>query len=91
MCNYIGTTGYADAMNWTGSQAFRHAKWVPWPGVNPAPNPAGLYRSAQTLTQLIVADAGHMSPYDQPANVQEMVYRWMKGGFAPTAPDMVDQ
>ena len=60
---------------------------------------AGWYRGYSHLTQVLVLNAGtfflssrshwadalgHMSPYDEPVNVNWMVFQWIAGKFGPT-------
>jgi carboxypeptidase C (cathepsin A) len=79
ICNMEGTATWSDAMDWPGSSAFASATNQTWNGAGQV---GGYFKSAQGLTRLIVYNAGHMSPFDQPANVQVMVWRFLTGGFS---------
>jgi len=80
ICNMDGTADWSDAMVWPGAAKFATATNQSWTGAKG--QAGGWYKSAQGLTRLIVANAGHMSPFDQPANVQVMVWQFLTGGFS---------
>jgi hypothetical protein len=52
-----------------------------------APAAAGWRRQADTLTQVVVRDAGHMVPRDQPQAAQRMLYDWVAGVLADDGGD----
>jgi len=79
ICNTDGTADWSNAMVWPGQQAFLQAPNTTWMGA--AGQVGGFYQSAKGLTRLVVDNAGHMSPFDQPANVQVMVWDYLTGGF----------
>jgi carboxypeptidase C (cathepsin A) len=70
VCNWMGSQAWAENLVWPGQQNISSAQNTTWTvsGV-----PAGWYRSALNVTVLVVANAGHMSPFDQPKNVYQMV------------------
>eukprot|EP01129_Flabellula_baltica_P008579 TRINITY_DN341_c0_g1_i5.p1 TRINITY_DN341_c0_g1~~TRINITY_DN341_c0_g1_i5.p1 ORF type:complete len:109 (+),score=19.90 TRINITY_DN341_c0_g1_i5:322-648(+) len=78
ICNYMGTAEYVKIMDWPYQQAFNNAMNNTWT-VDGAQ--AGYYKSAYNLTLLIVENAGHMVPYDQPKNSHDLLYRFMNKGF----------
>jgi len=82
ICNWMGTQTWSNDMAWPGSKAFASAPNTTWAGASG--QNGGWYKSAAGLTRLIVANAGHMSPFDQPANVQVMVWQFLTGGFKVT-------
>jgi len=79
ICNYYGTRDWSDAMTWPGAGKFKTATNTTWMGASGSVG--GYYKTAQGFTRLVVDNAGHMSPFDQPANVQVMVWRFLNGGF----------
>jgi len=81
ICNYWGTGWWSDTVQWAGANSFSQAQNVTW-SVNGAV--AGWYKAAGNLTRLIVNNAGHMSPYSQPMNVQSMLYSYIAGEFNST-------
>jgi len=40
--------------------------------------PAGYVRSAQKFKQVVILDAGHIVPADQPVNAKDMVQRFVE-------------
>jgi len=76
ICNMDGTATYSTNMVWPGQHAFNQAANNTWDGPNGV---AGYYQSAQGLTRLIIENAGHMVPFDQPANAQYMVWAFLNG------------
>jgi len=79
ICDWMGTAAWSDAMTWPGQQKFLQAPNKTWAGANG--QPAGTYKSAQNLVRVVVANAGHMSPFDQPANTQIMVWQFLNNLF----------
>jgi carboxypeptidase C (cathepsin A) len=57
ICNYFGTRDWTNAMEWPYSHAWAIAKNQTW---SVAGQLAGFFRSASSLTQLVVDGAGHM-------------------------------
>jgi len=79
ICNMMGTTTWAANLNWPFQNAFNTATNQSW---IVAGQPAGYYKTSNGLAQLIVYNAGHMVPYDQPQNAQDLLYRFISGGFS---------
>jgi len=75
VCNWIGNEKWTLDMEWTGAQDFREQPLAEWTSGG---NPAGKFRSHQSLTFATVYGAGHMVPYDKPAVALEMLTRWLK-------------
>jgi vitellogenic carboxypeptidase-like protein len=78
ICNMDGTSKWASVMNWPYQNQFNSAKNVSWVVDS---QPAGYYKTAHTLTHLIVYNAGHMCPFDQPRNTHDMLYRFIANRF----------
>jgi len=76
ICNMDGTATYSSQMSWPGQQAFNQAANKTWNGPNGV---AGFYQSAQGLVRAVVNNAGHMVPFDQPANAQYLVWAYLNG------------
>jgi len=76
ICNMDGTAAYSSQMSWPGQQAFNKAVNKTWNGPS---GPAGFYQSAQGLVRAVVNNAGHMVPFDQPANAQYLVWAYLNG------------
>jgi len=79
ICNMDGTSTWASELDWPFQQQFNNAKNQTW--VVPGSGSAGYYKTASTLTQVVVSGAGHMVPYDQPISAHDMVFRFIYGGF----------
>jgi carboxypeptidase C (cathepsin A) len=64
-CNFMGTDAWIGRLHWSHRGEFLAAKRTPWlvDGVF-----AGHERAAGNLQQVLVAEAGHLVPMDQPAN-----------------------
>jgi len=78
ICNWEGTNTWSNEMDWEFKDQFNKAANQSW-SVNG--KYAGFFKSADNLAFLIVDNAGHMSPFDQPENLHDMVYRFINGGF----------
>ena len=74
--NSPGVENMIAKLNWSGSSGFLSAPKVNWV-VNG--NMAGYAQTYQGFTFALVLASGHMAPYDQPANVMDMVNRFING------------
>jgi len=74
----FGTTDWASRMQWPYKQQFDDARNTTWVVDG---SKAGYYKGAgkPKLTHLIVHDAGHMAPFNQPKNTHSMLYSFIKG------------
>jgi carboxypeptidase C (cathepsin A) len=61
-------------MEWSGQSKFASQELREWKVDG---KPAGLTRSEEGLTFATVEGAGHMVPYDKPAEALELVKRWL--------------
>jgi len=80
ICNYIGTNEWTLHIDWPGQNSYNTASNHSW---IVAGKPAGFYKSGGNLTHAIVENAGHMVPFSQPQNSQDLLYRFIDGGFKP--------
>jgi len=80
ICNYIGTNEWTSQIVWPGQNIYNNAVNQSW---IVAGKPAGYYKSGGNLTHAIVYNAGHMVPFSQPQNSQDLLYRFISGGFKP--------
>lgn len=64
-CNFMGTDAWIGRLHWPQRDEFLRAKRRPWLVDGKF---AGHERSAGFLWQVLVAEAGHLVPMDQPAN-----------------------
>lgn len=80
ICNALGTNAFAEQLEWSGHESFAKAPVESWrlsDGTN-----AGRKRNFKHFTSLQIYEAGHMSPFDQPKALHEMVNEWIKGNYA---------
>jgi len=80
ICNYIGTNEWTSHIGWPGQNAYNNARNNSWVVGG---SPAGYWKSGGNLTHLIIYNAGHMSPFSQPKNTQNMLYSFLSGAFRP--------
>jgi len=73
-----GTNTLLSNLPWPYQNQFNQANTTAW---SVGSNKTGYYKTYSTLTQLVVFQAGHMVPYDQPKNAQDLLYRFISGGF----------
>jgi len=65
-------------VRWKGSEKYKKAQKIIWK-INPKDDfVAGYVRNADNLWQVIVRDAGHMVPADQPERSMDMIYRFIE-------------
>ncbi|MCO5573919.1 hypothetical protein L7F22_027697 [Adiantum nelumboides] len=64
-------------LNWDGNKRFYAAEKRVWKesGIT-----AGYVRSFGSLTHVVISNAGHLVPADQPYNSQRMIEGWITGG-----------
>ncbi|VVC29665.1 Serine carboxypeptidase, serine active site,Serine carboxypeptidases, histidine active [Cinara cedri] len=78
---YSGTVSMARSLRWSGAEHFKNATRTIWRvrGLENTTNVAGYATSFGPLTLLLVRNAGHMVPVDQPARAHEMITRFTSG------------
>lgn len=88
---YRGTVNVARSLRWSGAGRFRNATRTVWhvPGAGAPPDArhvpfdgarvAGYATASGPLTVLMVRNAGHMVPYDQPAWAHDLINRFTSG------------
>jgi len=72
ICNFYGTSAYLDQMTWPGQNNFIKASNHSYVFNG---NSAGSIRTYGGLTFVVVYQAGHMVPYDQPSVALDLVNR----------------
>ena len=78
VCDYLGTQLWSNAVKWPFQSQFLSA---PKQAFTARGEQAGTYRKASTLTQLVVNDAGHMVPFDQPMHALELLQQFVNNSL----------
>ncbi|KAG0238983.1 hypothetical protein BGW41_007999 [Actinomortierella wolfii] len=76
ICNWMGNKAWALALPWSGQQDLQERKDKKWFANG---HHAGDFRTSGPLTFLRVFGAGHMVPYDKPAESLAMFNTWIQG------------
>ncbi|XP_050522901.1 venom serine carboxypeptidase-like [Daktulosphaira vitifoliae] len=78
---YVGTTRLAQALKWSGADDFNNAPRTIWTinGDGNKTDVAGYVTASGPLTVLLVRDAGHMVPADQPLWGLDLINRFTSG------------
>ena len=74
ICNHLGNHAMVKEIDWARKGEFEQEKLYKW-RVNG--KVAGETQHGGGLTWATIADAGHMSPYEKPAEAQAMFHRWL--------------
>ena len=78
ICNFYGESDVVNTIQWPGASAFAAATNTTWTLGSSA---VGNYRSAQGLTYVVVYNAGHMVPHDQPAAALNLMQTVLKNAW----------
>jgi carboxypeptidase C (cathepsin A) len=79
ICDMDGTASYATQIGWPGQSQYNSAPNTTWNG--PSGSAAGTFQSGGGLVRAVVFQAGHMVPFDQPANAQALLWNFLTGQF----------
>jgi cathepsin A (carboxypeptidase C) len=79
ICNWLGNQAWTQALEWNGATEFRSAKPKQW--ITPKGHAGDVTNSGQ-FTFLRIFDAGHLVPYDQPANALYMLNSWLSRDYS---------
>ncbi|OZJ03486.1 hypothetical protein BZG36_04023 [Bifiguratus adelaidae] len=79
ICNWMGNKAWTKVLPWSGQKSFAKAKDLDWYS-DITQEKAGEVRTSEdgVFTFLRVYGAGHMVPYDQPANSLDFVNKWTR-------------
>lgn len=80
ICNWLGNHAWSDALEYSKHEFFEAQPLRPW--YTGTGELAGEVKNYDKFTFLRVYGAGHMVPYDQPANALDMVNRWILGDYS---------
>ena len=72
ICNWVGNKEYISHMSWSGAQDWAAAQEQDYHGY-------GKSWKAKNLQFVVVFDAGHLVPHNQPANSLDMLNRFLAG------------
>ncbi|CAG9767346.1 unnamed protein product [Ceutorhynchus assimilis] len=73
---YSSTVNYLQNLNFSSSAEYAEAERKIWSVSNRV---AGYVKNAGNLTEVMVRDAGHMVPKDQPEAAYDLVYKFIRG------------
>ena len=65
-------------LKWSGSELYRNANRTRWYAESQSDEVSGYVQSAGPLTYVVLRDAGHIVPYDQPVNALDMITRFVE-------------
>ncbi|KAG7397455.1 hypothetical protein PHYBOEH_000734 [Phytophthora boehmeriae] len=74
LCNNLGVGRIIDRLAWTDTAKYRVAKRQPWVVDSQV---AGLVKSAGNMSYVVVLNAGHLVPVDQPEASLDMIRRFV--------------
>jgi len=75
ICNWVGNSRWVEAMEWWGQKEYNSKEFEEWTVDGHA---AGFTKKSRGLTFATVYAAGHMVPYDKPAESLALINRWME-------------
>ncbi|GAB6021024.1 hypothetical protein CHUAL_003661 [Chamberlinius hualienensis] len=79
ICAYYLTLNMINSLHWKGAADYRNANRGIWK-VDPADAEiAGYVKNVQNFWEILVRDAGHILPYDQPRFAYDMITRFVFG------------
>ncbi|KAK9459384.1 Alpha/Beta hydrolase protein, partial [Lipomyces oligophaga] len=87
ICNHLGNEDLIGKMSWSGATGFEEAAggaWAPRLPWTYDGEPVGLYQTARNLTYVLVYNASHMVPVDQPLAARDMFHRFLGVDFSHT-------
>jgi carboxypeptidase C (cathepsin A) len=74
-CNFIGTDNWLASINWQGGDNFKSLPRKTWIDNGKV---LGSYRTTGNLTQVLVKDAGHLVPMDQPESALKLLNTFLE-------------
>lgn len=82
ICNWLGNRAWVEKLEWHGRERYADAKrkGLFLGGSKGKDNKEyGNVKTAHNLTFIQIYEAGHMTPYDQPAASSDFLNRWIRG------------
>ncbi|KAF3989064.1 hypothetical protein FT663_02998 [Candidozyma haemuli var. vulneris] len=80
ICNWLGNQAWSNALEYSKHDLFEAQPLRPWRTRDG--ELAGEVKNYDKFTFVRVYDAGHMVPFDQPANALDLVNRWIQGDYS---------
>ncbi|RSH85597.1 hypothetical protein EHS25_003736 [Saitozyma podzolica] len=74
ICNHVGNEMWMNRLQWTGQEGFNEAEFVDFKVKGEV---AGKYKTYGNLSLLKIYGAGHMVPFDKPAQALQMLNSWI--------------
>lgn len=80
ICNYVGNRAWSEALKWDGKKKYNKQELRPWyVGEKKHGVKGGEFKNWGNLTYVIVDEAGHFVPHDQPEAALAMFNTWLHG------------
>ncbi|XP_003748333.1 probable serine carboxypeptidase CPVL [Galendromus occidentalis] len=73
---YPLTASFVKSIEWSGANDLSGAERIVWKSLKTG-EPAGYVRKVRNFTEVMVRNAGHILPYDQPDNALDMIDRFV--------------
>lgn len=73
---YPLTISFVNSIPWSGANDLSSTERIIWKSLKNG-NPAGYVRRVKNFTEVLVRNAGHILPYDQPDNALDMIDRFI--------------
>ncbi|PWY96897.1 alpha/beta-hydrolase [Testicularia cyperi] len=77
ICNYLGNRAWSDNVEWQNQPQYSSQPLQPWFYGTQNSLKGGDYKHFDLLTYMIVDQAGHFVPHDQPQAAQAMFNKWL--------------
>lgn len=76
ICNWLGNQAWTGALEWSGKKDFNSTHYVPFKLDD---KEVGKVKSSGNFTFMVINQAGHMVPFDQPEASLSMINKWIGG------------
>ena len=88
-CGYTGTEKILQDLEWRAQIDWKKLDRSVW--VDPPNRTLGYYKACKNLTQVLIVDAGHLVPMNEPLPSRMMLYNWIfKRPFSRRLPQLKD-
>mmetsp|Transcript_5942 Transcript_5942/g.13516 ORF Transcript_5942/g.13516 Transcript_5942/m.13516 type:complete len:481 (-) Transcript_5942:58-1500(-) len=81
------TEAFLPKVQWSGQQAYIDADRAVWRVQDTDAEVAGYVRQVKQFTQVVIRNAGHIAPYDQPERSFDMITRFVENKPYPNLPN----